>query len=658
MKTNSNSKTKNLSVLFLISLLCGFILSIMRFQESFFLEKALYSNFEAYKFLASNSFIDIKASIVASVFLIPFALVLKKIRPIASIFFLIFIIVNGLLIKYFLTNFDLLGDEVLTFSLSEIFYIVGAEKNSVHIFDLSLVFFYPFLFVVLIYLLAKLSHYIGRKSQIILLSSYLFFLAASAAEYQYFLPQYSKFSSYQKYILNNNKATYFVAEILKTNKKNAQFRNETNLEQKINNYHNSNPQFNYINKLYPLVHNEDYPNVLGSYFKKKELKPNIVFLLVESLSRSFSGPDAHLGSFTPFLDSLKNESLYWENFFSNAERTYGVLPNVLSSAPYLNQFVSNKSYIKHSSIISELQKESYFTSFNYGGWIGFSSMDSFLNASNIDSIYGDQNFDSTKFNTQQDTDKKIKWGFDDKILFQQYLLRNQEIKEPFLSILLTISMHSPYEVAPEYTAKNATEYYGNSLTTYQQKLFKAHENKITAIAFSDQNLKTFFEEFKQQESFKNTIFVILGDHNIHSLPIKNELDIFHVPLFIYSDLLTKPQSFKGVSTHKDITPTLLGLLENNYQLDFNQNKHWLGYALDTSTSFRSEINTPMCLNSSKFINYIYKNNIVFKDEVFQFDSTLNITKQNDTAIANKVLKLYDDYSNIEKQVLKNNSLMN
>ena len=125
---------------------------------------------------------------------------------------------------------------------------------------------------------------------------------------------------------------------------------------------------------------------------------------------------------------------------------------------------------------------------------------------------------------------------------------------------------------------------------------------------------------------------------------------------IYSELLTTPKSFNSLATHREIAPTLLGLLENNFNLSFEENKHWLGNNLDTSAIFRSEINTPMCLTSSKYINYIYKDNFVFKDKVYQFDSLLNISKQEDPLIANKVMKLYLDYSTIESFMMENDRL--
>lgn len=656
MKKNLSFITKNLTDGFIISLLAGFVLSLIRIQESFYLETNLFDKYEAYNSLLGTSFIDIKTSIVCSIILLPFIFLKKGFRGLAIVFYLFIVVAHSMLTKYYLTNFDLIGDELMKFDLSEFIFVVNAEKGSMSFYDMMLFFFHPAMFILLMLLFYKFSNFIGKKVKTSLLLIYIVFLFASAVDYKYYLPNFSNYKSYQKFTLNNNKFSYFFSEIITRKINNSKTVVIENIEAKIENYQQSRPEFNYIDTEYPLMHNEAYTNVLEPFFIKNDTKPNIVLVLVESLSRSFSGPNAELGSFTPFLDSLQTKSLYWTNFLSNAERTYGVLPNVLSSAPFFEQFVSNEKYSKHSSIITELKSQDYYTDFHYGGWEDFSSRGRFVKDSKIDVLYADNSFDTTLFKQHKSSENDFHWGFDDKDLFEQYFIHTKNIKEPFLSILLTLSMHSPYDVKEDYTMEDVKKYLGNDLSEYQNKLLAVHPKKIKAISFTDQYLKAFFETYKKKEEFKNTIFVILGDHNIHSLPLKNEFDLFHVPLMIYSELLTTPKSFNSLATHRAIAPTLLGLLENNFNLSFEENKHWLGNNLDTSAIFRSEINTPMCLTSSKYINYIYKDNFVFKDKVYQFDSLLNISKQEDPLIADKVMKLYRDYSTIESFMMENDRL--
>jgi len=95
-------------------------------------------------------------------------------------------------------------------------------------------------------------------------------------------------------------------------------------------------QFRYLDPQYPFCEARDAHDVLGEYFNFEPgaPPPNIVFLAIEGLGRAFSGPNAYLGSFTPFLDELAGKSLYFENFLSSQGRTFASLPSILGSLPF------------------------------------------------------------------------------------------------------------------------------------------------------------------------------------------------------------------------------------------------------------------------------------------------------------------------------------
>jgi len=77
-------------------------------------------------------------------------------------------------------------------------------------------------------------------------------------------------------------------------------------------------------KNFPFLHTDQTPDVLSPFFDSTAIKPNIVFIIVEGLGRSFTNEGARLGNFTPFLDSLSRHSLYWPNFLSEGGRTFAV----------------------------------------------------------------------------------------------------------------------------------------------------------------------------------------------------------------------------------------------------------------------------------------------------------------------------------------------
>jgi len=627
----------------------------MRIQEAYFLESKMYYQFDAIKYLGNTSFYDLKVLLSFSSLLIPLVFVLKNVKKISIIYFTLLIVLNGVFIKYFLSNFMLLGTEMFAFSSSELFYIIKNEIINYQLYEYVLLIVYPIVFIIIAIFLIKKEWKVSKYIKRLLLTIYIIFIVATAFEYKYFIPKYTSFKSYHEFLINNNKLVFYITDIIKKNKRETFLKLTRNLKTDIISYQKTNSKFSYTSKQYPLMHNTPYENVLGKYFIKDTIKPNIVFIMVEGLGSAFSGINAHLGSLTPFIDSLLEKSLYWEHFLSNAERTYGVLPNSISSAPYMNQFIQQNEYINHTSIIEELSSNGYQTNFNYGGWANFSNMENFLKFNRINDINSELNFDTTYFKKHLSSEDDFHWGYDDGAMLKQFLLHSKQFKEPYLSLILTISMHSPWDVDHNYTLEDAIEYLGET-SDYQKELLKAQTDVVKSIIFFDNKLKDFFSAYSKRPDYKNTIFLIYGDHNMHILPEKNEIDAFHVPLIIHSNLITKHKKFKGVSTHRDLTPTILGLLEGNYNMKFSEDKHWLGLSLDTSLQYNNEQITPLVMGSNSFLNFMYKNNVVIHEQVFELDEYFELKPEKDSIKIKETLKTYYQYQNIEKYMFKQDKL--
>ena len=132
---------------------------------------------------------------------------------------------------------------------------------------------------------------------------------------------------------------------------------------------------------------------------------------------------------------------------------------------------------------------------------------------------------------------------------------------------------------------------------------------------------------------------------------------FRVPLIIYSPLLKKSASFKGMNSHLDILPSLLGLLEGNYGLDFPAEKHWIGEGLDTAKFFNTARNFPLKLNSKTTPNYVLGNNTIYADgRVVCFDSLFTVTKETDEDKIINIKQVYQDYSYLNNHVCVRNKI--
>jgi len=73
---------------------------------------------------------------------------------------------------------------------------------------------------------------------------------------------------------------------------------------------------------------------------------------------------------------------------------------------------------------------------------------------------------------------------------------------------------------------------------------------------------------KQQEWYKNTLFVIVADHCASSAgSTELPLDGYRIPCFIYGDFI-EPKKIDTMMSQIDVMPTVLGLLHFNYTSKF------------------------------------------------------------------------------------------
>ncbi len=199
---------------------------------------------------------------------------------------------------------------------------------------------------------------------------------------------------------------------------------------------------------YPFFHDDSTRDVLTPFFNKEQKPPNIVILLVEGLGRAFTNEGAYLGNFTPFIDSLAGQSLYWKNFLSEGGRTFAVLPSVLGSLPFgKNGFLEMGSQMPPDlSLVNILKKNGYHSSFYYGGDARFDNMDLFLQKNGIDELNDGRTFPPGY--TKLPANNGFSWGYNDKELFRRYLdiPGGRRGTASTLSVILTVSTHSPFKI--------------------------------------------------------------------------------------------------------------------------------------------------------------------------------------------------------------------
>ena len=361
-----------------------------------------------------------------------------------------------------------------------------------------------------------------------------------------------------------------------------------------------------VDPAYPFARDERSADVLGPYFAPAvagQAPPNLVVIIVEGLGRSFSGPDASLGSFTPFLDELAQRSLYFDNFLANQGRTFGVLPSLLGSLPSAEQGFTalGKDMPAHPGLFNVLARQGYDTAFYNGTDASFDNERGYMQLQQVGRI-----IDATNFGAGYARNPFSEWGYDDRELVSRLLADNDRLKAPFALAVQTISMHTPYRFPGQdaYRAKLAQRLEQLKVPEEKRGAYRASADAYTAVLHTDEQLRRYFDSARQQPWYANTIFVITGDHRLPEIPMGEHVDRYHVPLLIHSPLLARSARIGAVSSHLDVTPSLLALLSHHYGLQRPARVPWIGRGLDMATAFRNLHEIPLQQTKTSGLEFV------------------------------------------------------
>lgn len=382
------------------------------------------------------------------------------------------------------------------------------------------------------------------------------------------------------------------------------------------------PQWQQCDSLMPFLRRDNTPEVLSPFFALSPAKPDIVYIVVESLGRGISGENAFSGSFTPFLDSLANHSLYWENCITTTQRSFGILPSLLGSLPNGNTGFQFGEMPDHTSIIRLLKENGYKTNMFYAGYYEFDNVRGFIKMQGND--YFAPYYDEYKASESKEKNAND-WGYADDVLFAKSLnyLGEQHDKNVY-NLFVTFSTHYELEIPAKEKYISAAKSINENLPQEQRLKNNSHIDYLASFVYLDNALQRFFNGYKDRPDFKNTIFVITGDHYILNFGIPDRLSLYHVPLLIYSPLLKESQRFKSMVSVLDVTPSLWSLLCNNYNYVKPQFVAWVSDGLDTTKSFCCHKKVLLMQEDRDNNEFIYDNYFYSYGSVYEITDNLRL----------------------------------
>ena len=290
-----------------------------------------------------------------------------------------------------------------------------------------------------------------------------------------------------------------------------------------------------VNRLFNPIQKSQPQNILKG-------KPNVVFILLESFGTMYSGP-ASPESYSPFLDSILNQSMYFDYGIANARTSMDALPTVVSSIPtWMNEsfILSSYSSNQFQGFPSILKQEGYESAFFHGASNGSMRFDAYASAVGFDLYFGRKEYNNDKHYDGN-------WGIMDHHFMNWSIDRMGELKKPFFSMIFTLSSHHPFTIPKEF----------------KKKVKRGPDPLCATISYVDFAFKSFWEKAQKQDWFENTLFIFCADHvGPTSRSDRTSLEWSHrIPIAFYHPSGKLPKMKLGKPFQQiDILPTTLDLL--------------------------------------------------------------------------------------------------
>jgi len=220
-------------------------------------------------------------------------------------------------------------------------------------------------------------------------------------------------------------------------------------------------------------------------------KPDIILVIVASLSAINSYKVSGVGKLLDSFDELAGYGLLFSNFFANHQASEGGIISLLSGFPPMH-FPTATPYMfdefsSQAAVVGVYRDAGYYTSFLTNAELSFIGLDRYLAGIGIDDSRGRDEIEALR------TAKRVVQGAPaDDLLYGEALAtlgRLTPKKRPILLVLATTSTHLPYT-----------------------NPVKGPDTAEAVWAWSLQQLTNFYRQLKAVGYFEQGILVITGDH--------------------------------------------------------------------------------------------------------------------------------------------------
>lgn len=274
--------------------------------------------------------------------------------------------------------------------------------------------------------------------------------------------------------------------------------------------------------------------------------PNVVVILMESMSANLLGTFGNKAGLTPVLDSLYCHSLAFDRFYSAGIHTNHGMTATLYSFPALmfRNLMKGTVTPHRSGIATVLKGMGYDNMFFMTHEAQYDNMKAFFATNGYQDIYSQEDYPKSEVVNS--------FGVSDHFLFGYALdaiSKKAKNQRPFTATILTISNHPPYIVPSWFKAKS-------------------REKEQQIVEYADWCIGDFLRKARKEAWYDNTIFIIQADHGKIVAGSEGELpqSLNHIPLIMFGPGVPQMR-YEGLGMQVDVMPTLFGLMGLSYTYD-------------------------------------------------------------------------------------------
>ena len=279
---------------------------------------------------------------------------------------------------------------------------------------------------------------------------------------------------------------------------------------------------------------------------------NIIFILVESYLSVSSDLVVDGQEITPNLNRLKHDSTVYYNGHMRpnveiGESSDGQLIYMAGLLPLHSEITVTKA--KNNEIIGlpEIMKKTDPSSTSY---TLIPTNPTLWEQQGMSDAYGFENLYSTIDYQSLNNEYKNGDYINDEEIFTFASLLDQKITSSFFSLLLTFSMHQPYDTYEEH-----------GFHIKDMSLPEKYRNYLTSCHYTDMQIGKYIDTLKKRGLYDKSLIIIASDHDARPKYIDMDGIIKpDIPIYIINGGIEKSTAWDGVCNQLDVYTTILDVM--------------------------------------------------------------------------------------------------